>query len=114
MQVKKMLRPMKRPVKGFSQGGPKMFTTQASNAFFDGAQMTPAYLTSHDQPMSSENAKVSAFNLGKADVDGNAWVEEVMVTGARATENYISFDNMDPNKVLREDYVDYIALKCTK
>ncbi|GKA03049.1 retrovirus-related pol polyprotein from transposon TNT 1-94 [Tanacetum coccineum] len=171
---------------GFPHGGPKIFTTQANNSFFDGAQMTLTYPTSQDQPMSSSypssypatshimtpmeqqgfvpwsstyqatvdpkpgpshncdvggvildvmhrekretrpsiflqspymrlpdttvapkkqadnsrnttrNAQVSAFNLGKADGDENARVEEVMITEACATENYISF----------EDYVD--------
>ncbi|GJY92891.1 phospholipase-like protein, partial [Tanacetum coccineum] len=158
---------------GFPQGGPKIFTTQTNNSFFDGAQMTLTYPTSQDQPMSSSypssypatshimtpmelqgfvpwssiyqatvdpkhgpshncdvggvilspymrlpdttvapkkqagnsrnttrNAQVSAFNLGKADGDENARVEEVMITEACATENYISFGKVDPNKII--------------
>ncbi|GJW42789.1 hypothetical protein Tco_0071588, partial [Tanacetum coccineum] len=45
------------------------------------------------------NANVSAFDLGKAVVDDNAQDYEVMITGARATEDYVSFKNVDPNKV---------------
>ncbi|GKD39907.1 hypothetical protein Tco_1260114 [Tanacetum coccineum] len=50
------------------------------------------------------NTNVSAFNLGKVVVDDNAQDYEVMITGARATEDYVSFKNVDP-KVKRESYV---------
>ncbi|GJT01713.1 hypothetical protein Tco_0822882 [Tanacetum coccineum] len=52
------------------------------------------------------NAKVSPFNLGKAGIDLNAQVEEVMFMGSRATDEYISFHNVDPNKVVHADYVN--------
>ncbi|GJS78964.1 hypothetical protein Tco_0728845 [Tanacetum coccineum] len=174
---------------GFPQAGPKMFMMQASNSFFEGAQMTPTYPTTYDQPMSSRypstphiitpiaqqgfvswyssyqtkvdprpqygpshnrdvggvipdvmnrerretlpiiflqipfmalpdttvapktrNLKVSTFDLGNVVVDENERVEDDMIIGAHATENYISYDNVDPNKaiarVVRGDYVD--------
>nr|GEW36238.1 cysteine-rich receptor-like protein kinase [Tanacetum cinerariifolium] len=148
----------------FPHGGPRMFTMQPSNAFFDGVQTTLAYSASFDQPISSwypslypaashtatpwaqqgfvlcsstylatvdpryqygpsnscdvggvipepiyafatcycrtkkradksrnkmRNDNVSDFNLGKAFVHDNAWDDEVMITGARATEDFI-------------------------
>ncbi|GJV81024.1 hypothetical protein Tco_1516894 [Tanacetum coccineum] len=54
----------------------------------------------------TRNANVSAFDLGKAVVDDNAQEDEVMITGARATEDYVSFENVDPNKVARDPYVE--------
>nr|GEV15802.1 hypothetical protein [Tanacetum cinerariifolium] len=38
---------------GFSQGGPRMFTAQISESFFEDVQMTPTYPTSFDQSMPS-------------------------------------------------------------
>ncbi|GKB78600.1 phospholipase-like protein [Tanacetum coccineum] len=150
---------------GLPQGGPKMFTTQASSSFFDVPQMTPTYPTMFEQsmpsryptsypgtlhiatpmgqqgfaPWSSTNqagpsqnrdvggvnrspftslpettvapkklannirnttrkAKVSPFNLRKAGIDLNPHVEELMFMGSRATDEYIPFYNVDPNK----------------
>ncbi|GKD17469.1 hypothetical protein Tco_1206627 [Tanacetum coccineum] len=54
----------------------------------------------------TRNAKVSPFDLGKRVVHGNARDDEVMVTWARAIEDYISFENVDHTKVLLEDYVN--------
>nr|GEX06628.1 hypothetical protein [Tanacetum cinerariifolium] len=52
------------------------------------------------------NANVSPFDLGNTGIDLNAQVEEVMFMGSRATNEYISFHNVDPNKVVHGDYVD--------
>ncbi|GKC09201.1 hypothetical protein Tco_1000811, partial [Tanacetum coccineum] len=46
----------------------------------------------------ARNANVTAFDLGKAVVDDDAIDDEVMITGARATDDYICYMNMDPNK----------------
>nr|GEX54222.1 hypothetical protein [Tanacetum cinerariifolium] len=52
----------------------------------------------------TRNAKVAAFDLGKAIVDDNATNDKVMITGARATDDYVFFMNVDSNK--REHYVE--------
>ncbi|GJW04121.1 phospholipase-like protein [Tanacetum coccineum] len=69
---------------GFPHDGPRMFTTQASESFFDGAQMTPT----------------------KAVVGDNERDDEVLIIGAHATEDYVSFKNVDLSKVLRHHYVE--------
>nr|GEY03219.1 hypothetical protein [Tanacetum cinerariifolium] len=48
----------------------------------------------------TRNANILAFNLGKEVVDNNVRDDEVMITGARATKDYVSFENVDPNKVM--------------
>ncbi|GJV08504.1 phospholipase-like protein [Tanacetum coccineum] len=54
----------------------------------------------------TRNAIVSPFNLGKAGIDLNSQVEELMYLGSRATDDYISLHNMDHTKVVRYKYVD--------
>ncbi|GJR10137.1 phospholipase-like protein [Tanacetum coccineum] len=49
------------------------------------------------------NAKVSSFNLK------NAAAKDVLITGSRATDDCILFYNVDPNKVTRENYIDYLT-----
>ncbi|GJY24304.1 hypothetical protein Tco_0397962 [Tanacetum coccineum] len=61
---------------GFQQGVSKMFTTQASSSFFDVGKTTPIYPATFEQPMPSR------------------W------------NDYISLHNVDPNKVVRNEYVD--------
>ncbi|GJZ92273.1 phospholipase-like protein [Tanacetum coccineum] len=56
----------------------------------------------------TRNAKVSPFNLGKASIDLNSPVRELMYMGSRATNDYISLHNVDPNKVVRNKYVNCI------
>nr|GEX06629.1 hypothetical protein [Tanacetum cinerariifolium] len=46
----------------------------------------------------TRNANVSAFDLENTGIDLNAQVEEVMFMGSCATDEYISFHNVDPNK----------------
>ncbi|GJS83937.1 phospholipase-like protein [Tanacetum coccineum] len=41
---------------------------------------------------------ISAFDLGNVVGDDNAQDDEVRITGARATGDFISFENVDPNK----------------
>ncbi|GKA31823.1 hypothetical protein Tco_0718190 [Tanacetum coccineum] len=157
---------------GFQQVVPKMFTTQASDSFYDVGQTTPIYSATFEQPMPSRyptsypgtlhiatpiaqqgfalwsstsyqagpshvggvnpltpftclpdttvapkkrannirnttrNAIVSPFNLGKAGIDLNSQVEELMYLGSRATDDYISLHNVDHTKVVRYKYVD--------
>ncbi|GJW55484.1 phospholipase-like protein [Tanacetum coccineum] len=173
---------------GFQQAVPKMFTTQASDSFYDVGQTTPIYSATFEQPMPSRyptsypgtphiatpmaqqgfapwsstsyqagpshvggvnpdamhrgkreifpskyqlspftclpettvapkkrannirnttrNAIVSPFNLGKAGIDLNSQVEELMYLGSRATDDYISLHNVDHTKVVRYKYVD--------
>nr|GEU82825.1 hypothetical protein [Tanacetum cinerariifolium] len=46
---------------------------------------------------------------GKAVCDNNVRDYEVRITGARATEDLITFENVDPNKVVRYHYVDCLT-----
>ncbi|GJX72664.1 RNA-directed DNA polymerase, eukaryota [Tanacetum coccineum] len=58
-------------------------------------------------PKNNEEQQNLPFDLGKAGIDLNEPLEEeVMVTGSRATDEYLSFHNVDPNKVMRGRYVD--------
>ncbi|GJS28276.1 hypothetical protein Tco_0488896 [Tanacetum coccineum] len=118
------LQPMRggRPIKGqvyvgehCGLIGPRMFTTPR-NSFFDGVSVHAlTYPGSFDQSMSScvpkkqadksrkktSNANISAFDLGMVVGDDNARDDEVRITGARSTIDFISLENVDPNKVLR-------------
>nr|GEU76293.1 hypothetical protein [Tanacetum cinerariifolium] len=69
----------------------------------------------------TRNDEISPFNLEKAGIDLNKLLEEVMVTCSRATDEYLSFHNVDPTKVVRGRYVDcmrflnareYVSLDC--
>ncbi|GKD07145.1 hypothetical protein Tco_1186830 [Tanacetum coccineum] len=70
----------------------------------------------------TRNDEILAFDLGKAGIDLNEPLEEeVMVTGSCATDEYLSFHNVDPTKVKRGRYVDcmrflnapeYVYLDC--
>ncbi|GJR76120.1 phospholipase-like protein [Tanacetum coccineum] len=53
-----------------------------------------------------KNASVSPLNLGNAFVDYNVGGDDVMITGEHETGIYFTYENMDPNKVTREDYND--------
>ncbi|GJW90943.1 phospholipase-like protein [Tanacetum coccineum] len=50
------------------------------------------------------NANVAPFNLGNAFVDYNEVDDEVLITGVRDTDDYIVYENVNPNKVRRERY----------
>ncbi|GJX85206.1 phospholipase-like protein [Tanacetum coccineum] len=53
------------------------------------------------------NDEISPFDLANAGIDLNQPLEEeVMVTGSCATDEYLSFYNVDPAKVVRGQYVD--------
>nr|GEZ81562.1 F-box domain-containing protein [Tanacetum cinerariifolium] len=54
----------------------------------------------------TRNDKVLAFNLGKAGIDLNSSVEDLVYMGSRDTDVYISLHNVDPNKIVRKQYVD--------
>ncbi|GKC25932.1 phospholipase-like protein, partial [Tanacetum coccineum] len=45
------------------------------------------------------NANVAPFNLGNAFVDYNEVDDEVLITGVRDTDDYIVYENVNPNKV---------------
>nr|GEX58715.1 phospholipase-like protein [Tanacetum cinerariifolium] len=45
------------------------------------------------------NGKALAFDLGNADFDDNVGVNEVLIMDAHATDDYICYKNVDPNKV---------------
>nr|GEZ11233.1 hypothetical protein [Tanacetum cinerariifolium]GEZ29778.1 hypothetical protein [Tanacetum cinerariifolium] len=49
----------------------------------------------------ARNGKAPAFDLGNADLDDNVGVNEVLIMDARATDDYICYKNVDPNKVNR-------------
>nr|GEU38687.1 transposase, MuDR, MULE transposase domain protein [Tanacetum cinerariifolium] len=53
-----------------------------------------------------KNANVSPLNLGNAFVDDKVGVDDVMFMGERQTDNYFMYENVDPNKVRREDYIE--------
>ncbi|GJY95554.1 hypothetical protein Tco_0511915 [Tanacetum coccineum] len=68
------------------------------------------------------NDEISPFDLGNAGIDLNQPLEEeVMVIGSCTTDEYLSFYNEDPTKVVRGRYVDcmtflntpkYVYLDC--
>ncbi|GKA80079.1 phospholipase-like protein [Tanacetum coccineum] len=69
----------------------------------------------------TRNDEISPFNLEKAGIYLNKPLEEVMVAGSRATDEYLSFHNVDPTKVVRGRYLDcmrflntpeYVFLDC--
>ncbi|GJX58340.1 hypothetical protein Tco_0289730 [Tanacetum coccineum] len=98
----------------------------ANNSFFEGAQATPSY--GHNMAMPNwqtlmtslpkkcgdktknkvKNANVSPLNLGNAFADDNVRGDDVMFFGERDTGNYVVYENVDPSKVMREDYIDYM------
>nr|GEV61274.1 phospholipase-like protein [Tanacetum cinerariifolium] len=53
-----------------------------------------------------KNANVSPLNLGNAFVDENVGGGDVMFLGEHDTGNYLVYENIDPSKVMREDYID--------
>nr|GEY68976.1 hypothetical protein [Tanacetum cinerariifolium] len=52
----------------------------------------------------ARNAKVPNFDLGNMVVDDNLVDDEVVITGAHDTDEYIWYTNVDPNKVRLERY----------
>nr|GFB54302.1 hypothetical protein [Tanacetum cinerariifolium] len=96
------------------QGGPSSLSMQPSPFYFEGAQATPFYvynmpsypgtpnwqthMPSHSatpdwqthipsHPYDGKNVNVSSFNLGNAFVDDNVGADDVMIMGARETDN---------------------------
>ncbi|GKB78832.1 transposase, MuDR, MULE transposase domain protein, partial [Tanacetum coccineum] len=53
-----------------------------------------------------KNANVSPLNLGNAFADDNVGGDDVMFLGECDTGNYLVYENVDPSKVWREDYID--------
>ncbi|GJU50286.1 hypothetical protein Tco_1219841 [Tanacetum coccineum] len=53
-----------------------------------------------------KKAKLSPLNLGNAFADDNVGDDDVMITGVHETGIYFTYENVDPNKVTREDYND--------
>nr|GEV53878.1 hypothetical protein [Tanacetum cinerariifolium] len=119
MQVGTMLIPMKVPVDVREHYGLSDFSVFQNNQATVDAR--PQYGSSHNRDVGgvisspympllattvapkkqvdksrnkTRNANILAFDLGKAVVD-----DEVMITCARATDDYVLFENMDPNKI---------------
>ncbi|GJX04284.1 retrotransposon protein, putative, ty1-copia subclass, partial [Tanacetum coccineum] len=55
-----------------------------------------------------KNANVSPLNLGNAFADDNVGGDDVMFLGEQYTGNYLLYENVDPSKVMREDYIDCV------
>ncbi|GJZ38406.1 phospholipase-like protein [Tanacetum coccineum] len=53
-----------------------------------------------------KNANVSSLNLGDAFADDNVGRDDVMIMGERDTGNLLVYENVNPSKVRREDYID--------
>ncbi|GJR54277.1 hypothetical protein Tco_1404798 [Tanacetum coccineum] len=53
-----------------------------------------------------KNAKVSLLNLGNAFADDNVGGDDVMFLGEHDTGNFLVYENVDPSKVWKEDYID--------
>ncbi|GJX54536.1 hypothetical protein Tco_0282905, partial [Tanacetum coccineum] len=53
-----------------------------------------------------KNANVSALNLENAFADDNVGGDDVMIMGKCETGNYFMYEDVDPSKVRREDYID--------
>ncbi|GJT18823.1 hypothetical protein Tco_0877529 [Tanacetum coccineum] len=53
-----------------------------------------------------KNSNVSPLNLGNAFADDNVGEDDVMIMAERETGNYFMYENVDPSKVRREDYID--------
>ncbi|GKA21275.1 hypothetical protein Tco_0701264 [Tanacetum coccineum] len=53
-----------------------------------------------------KNSNVSPLNLRNAFADDNVGEDEVMLMSERETCNYFVYENVDPSKVRREDYID--------
>ncbi|GKB25403.1 phospholipase-like protein [Tanacetum coccineum] len=57
----------------------------------------------------TSTANIFAFDLGKAIGDDNARYDDVRITGARTTGDFISYENVDPSKVKRLKYVECLT-----
>ncbi|GJR86611.1 phospholipase-like protein [Tanacetum coccineum] len=55
-----------------------------------------------------KKANLSPLNLGSAFNDENEGGDDVIFLGGRFTSNYLVYENVDPEKVKRENYVNYI------
>ncbi|GJS36191.1 phospholipase-like protein [Tanacetum coccineum] len=53
-----------------------------------------------------KNANLSPLNLGNAFAEDNVGGDDVMFLGQHYTGNYLVYDNVDPSKVWRQEYVD--------
>ncbi|GKC15337.1 hypothetical protein Tco_1012119 [Tanacetum coccineum] len=53
-----------------------------------------------------KNANVSPLNLGNAFANDNVGGDDFMFLGEHDTGNCLVYENMDPSKVRREDYID--------
>ncbi|GJW26681.1 putative ribonuclease H-like domain-containing protein [Tanacetum coccineum] len=62
----------------------------------------------HDDKTNNKvkNANVSPLNLGNTFADDNVGGDDVMFLGVQYTGKYLVYENVDPSKVMREDYID--------
>ncbi|GKC97013.1 hypothetical protein Tco_1162455, partial [Tanacetum coccineum] len=89
------------------QGGPSSFPTQGNNSFFEGDQATPSYghnmaTLNWQTPMPSH----PAFNLRNAFDEDNVRGDNLMFLGEHDTGHCLVYENVDPSKVRRGNYID--------
>ncbi|GKC54985.1 hypothetical protein Tco_1077730 [Tanacetum coccineum] len=60
----------------------------------------------HGDKTKGKNSNVSPLNLGNAFADDDVGEDEVVIIAKHVTGNYFVYENVDPSKVRREDYVD--------
>ncbi|GKC44966.1 hypothetical protein Tco_1062688 [Tanacetum coccineum] len=75
----------------------------------DAGLLNPFYKKHGDKTKNKvKNANVSPLNLGNAFADDNVGGDDVMFLGEQYIGNYLLYENVDPSKVMREDYIDCI------
>ncbi|GJT03501.1 phospholipase-like protein [Tanacetum coccineum] len=112
------------------QGGPSSFQTPANNSFFNmdvivyaNSKLTTPYPVSPYTPLppttelpkkrvgktkkKCKNDNLSPLNLGNAFAYDNVGGDDVVITGVHDTGIYFTYENVDPNKVTREEYNDF-------
>ncbi|GJT05996.1 phospholipase-like protein [Tanacetum coccineum] len=55
----------------------------------------------------SKNDNLSPLNLGNAFAHDNVGGDDVLITGVHDTGIYFTYENVDPNKVTRQEYNDF-------
>nr|GEV94878.1 hypothetical protein [Tanacetum cinerariifolium] len=76
------------------QGGPSSFPTQGNNSFFEDAKAT----TSYGHNMATPNWQIRTPSHHGED--------DVIIMVEHETGNYSLYENVDPSKVRREDYIN--------
>nr|GEW09490.1 hypothetical protein [Tanacetum cinerariifolium] len=101
------------------EGDPSAFWTHANDSFFERVLLYDSIV---DLPPTTilpkkrgdktknkvKNANLSPLNLGNAFANDSVGDDDVMFLGGQFTGNYLAYDNVDPAKVMRGKYVDYM------